>query len=241
LRIYAPPEDPVTGYFAEISLWKPELRQWDTKSVADFMSDFTSTLTHDGRIVMVGGWNPFNQSPIATTAIYNSHTQTFRTGPTLHEPRHRHAATELSDGGVLVVGGETAPRRTTAGVELITAGGWRKTMRAMLQDRSGHTATRLLSGDILVVGGFRYIQQDELQKSLNPNRVPELTILDTVELYNVANDRWSALPPLRAPRAQHSATLLPDGRVMIIGGAASVYPDLRSVAAWRATIRTAGW
>ena len=219
-----------TGNFAEVSLWNPGTQQWDTESVADYRNDFTSTLTRDGRIVMVGGWIPFNEHPIPTTSIYDSQTQTFRTGPTLNEPRHRHTATELSDGSVLVVGGETAPETTTAGVELITAGGWRKTMRAMLQDRSNHTATRLSSGNILVVGGTRYVPLEAWQ---NPNRLlhPKLAILDTVELYDVANDRWSAMPPLPAPRTSHSATLLPDGRVLIVGGWSGDYRNPLAVAA----------
>ena len=219
------------GYYAEASLWNPARQQWDTKSVAEYMSDFTSTLTHDGRIVMVGGRHEFHYDPRATTEIYDSHTQTLRMGPTLREPRYSHTATELADGGVLVVGGETVAERTTAGVELITTGGWRKTMRPMLQDRRDHTATRLLSGNILVVGGDRYIQPDELQQRLNPGRSPESTILDTVELYDVANDRWSAMPPLPAPRTRHTATLLPDGRVLVIGGRGAGYRSPLSVAA----------
>jgi N-acetylneuraminic acid mutarotase len=221
------PEDPVTGYFAEVSLWNPATQRWDTESVDPFMSGLTSTLTHDGRIVMVGGRLEFNNRSIATTAIYDSHTQTFRTGPTLKEPRYHHTATELSDGGVLVVGGGTGSERTTAGVELITAGGWRKTKHAMLQDRANHTATRLPSGDILVVGGSRYIQPDHPRWDTHAT----LATLDSVELYNAASDRWSAMPPLPAPRMQHSATLLPDGRVMIIGGTTSVWPNEVSVTA----------
>jgi hypothetical protein len=222
---------PATGEYAEVSLWNPGTRQWDSESVAVYMNDFTSTLTHDGRIVMVGGWVEFNNHSIATTAIYNSKGQTFRAGPTLDEARHRHTATELSDGGVLVVGGEAAPELTTAGVELITAGGGHKTLRPMLQDRADHTATRLPSGNILVVGGARYLQPDALQKSLSPGRHPKLSIVDTVELYDVAKDRWSALPPLPGPRMRHSATLLPDGRVMIIGGSGGDGQNTPSVAA----------
>jgi hypothetical protein len=53
-------------------------------------------------------------------------------------------------------------------------------------------------------------------------------ILSSVELYDPASDTWSALPPLQQARAEHTATLLPDGRVFVAGGWATHHTVLDS-------------
>jgi N-acetylneuraminic acid mutarotase len=118
--------------------------------------------------------------------------------------------TELLNGDLLIVGGETPltsesraalkagtsfpfGTQPTASVELMH-GNSIKTLPPMSQARSGHTATLLSSGQVLVVSGA------------------------TAELYDQATNRWHATSPLPSPRANHSATLLADGRVMVVGG-----------------------
>ncbi|MBL9027589.1 MAG: hypothetical protein JNL21_35685 [Myxococcales bacterium] len=73
--------------------------------------------------------------------------------------------------------------------------------------RAGHTATLLADGSVVVIGGER----------LAANR----DMLASVERYDPASDTWTELAPLPEPRDNHTATLLPDGTILIVGGGKS--------------------
>jgi hypothetical protein len=73
--------------------------------------------------------------------------------------------------------------------------------------RVGHSATVLPNGKVLIVGGQK-VNGNSLDYPL------------PIEMYDPASgtfSRWTDLPPALA-RAYHTATLLPDGRVLIAGG-----------------------
>lgn len=202
-----------TGQFAEVSIWNPAAKQWMSEKVSDFLSGSATVLTNDGRIVWVGGETSLDTNiTIGKTAVYDSKTQTFSSGPTLHEARSQHSATELANGDILIAGGWTADNHTTATVELLS-GLSLKTLPPMLQSRSWHSAIRLRSGNVLVIGG----RQVERPGSENQ-------VLNTVELYDVTKNSWREMPSMPVARLFHSATLLSDGRVMILGGEASDMP-----------------
>lgn len=75
----------------------------------------------------------------------------------------------------------------------------------MIEARSDFTATRLQDGMVLVVGGDR-----------GGNAVPRA--LATAELYDPGSGTWTATGSMLTGRYRHSATLLPDGKVLVAGG-----------------------
>jgi N-acetylneuraminic acid mutarotase len=77
--------------------------------------------------------------------------------------------------------------------------------------RAAHTMTALADGRVLVVGG--------VVSGLSP-RQPATTV-GQVEIYDPATKSWTATAPLAQPRFGHTATLLPDGRVLVVGGSVS--------------------
>jgi hypothetical protein len=80
----------------------------------------------------------------------------------------------------------------------------------MTQKRQGHTATLLNDGRVLIVGGV-------CNQTVSP-------CVDTAEIYDPETGTFTKAGSLTGNRRNHSATLLPDGRVLIVGGFPAVNP-----------------
>jgi hypothetical protein len=144
-------------------------------------------------------------------------------------PRMGHTATPLADGRVLVSGGQIAPDASTETAEVYdpALGTWSAT-GSMSLPRYWHTATRLSDGRVLVSGGLY------LRGSFGG-------VLDGAELYDPRLGTWSRTGSMTRPRYLHTATLLSDGRVLVIGDGAEIYdpgPGTWSPAAAMSTPRS---
>jgi hypothetical protein len=73
-----------------------------------------------------------------------------------------------------------------------------------------HTATLLMNGQVLIAGG-----------ATNNDPVEQGGILSSAELYNPATGKFTATGTMNFERVGQSATLLADGKVLIIGGLAN--------------------
>lgn len=81
--------------------------------------------------------------------------------------------------------------------------------------RVGHTVTALDDGRALIVGGAQLASA----KTSDVTGPADLaTIFDSVEIYDPKTGEFSLGPSMGNPRAFHTATKLPDGRVLIGGG-----------------------
>lgn len=72
--------------------------------------------------------------------------------------------------------------------------------------RVGHSQTTLADGDVLIVGGAE------------DSGLGFTTVSDTVERYERDRQEFTAAGTLLEVRSAHSATLLDDGRVLLVGG-----------------------
>ncbi len=131
----------------------------------------------------------------------------------MREGRIAPTATKLRDGRVLIVGG--VPNRfdmvgpTLASAELYDPRtGTFSSTGSLHQPRGYHTASLLPDGSVIVTGGITALHAD--------GSVDELA---DAERYDPATGRWTSLGDvLPAPRAHHTADLLDDGRVLLLGG-----------------------
>ena len=124
----------------------------------------------------------------------------------MHTNRCYHTATLLPNGKVLVVGGNGG--LSSAELYDPATGTWTMT-GALAAGREYHTATLLPNGMVLVVGG------DSTQVSQPPN---PLTYLASAELYNPDTGQWTPAGAMSHARCEHTATLLPNGQVLVAGG-----------------------
>jgi N-acetylneuraminic acid mutarotase len=109
----------------------------------------------------------------------------------------------LSTGKVLVAGGDGSG---TASAELYdpVANSWSPAGN-LITDRYYYTATLLPNGKVLAVGGY--------QAGVSPPRM-----LMSAELYDPVTNTWAAASAMTYPREGHTATLLQDGTVLVVGG-----------------------
>lgn len=159
----------------------------------------TAALVGAGKVLVVGG----NGGPVATADIFNVATATWTPTAPLAHPRSSAATVVLDDGRVLVTGGD--PGSATAEVFEPASQSWSET-GPMLEARVLHTATLLADGRVLVAGGR--LQADPSKATAS------------VEIFDPATGAWSTAAAMGQERLAHTATLLPDGRVLVAGGSA---------------------
>ena len=132
-------------------------------------------------------------------------TGSWSDGASLITGREEHTATLLPDGNVLIAGGSDGRGKALASAEVYNPATNRWTsVGSMATARTDHTATLLPSGKVLVAGG-----------QLGPD---PFSSLSSTELYDPTTGSWSTAAPMIVSRARHTAMLLADGRVLVVGG-----------------------
>lgn len=192
----------------------------------DELSDLTATLLEDGRALIIGGlidcisneWTSDCTAPftvLRSAQIYDSLTRTFSFTGSLANGRYGHTATLLQNGKVLVVGGFdsycicSAPV-TTAEIFDPATGSF-SPAGAPQMPRAYHTATLLADGTVLIVGGVQGVPD-----LLAGGSVPALA---SAEIYDPGTNRFNSVGGMANRRMNHTATLLPSGMALIVGGA----------------------
>jgi hypothetical protein len=132
--------------------------------------------------------------------------------------RQSQGASKLGSGKVLVSGGQGVGDDILASAEIYDPNlGIFTPTNPMLTARQGHTSTVLADGfKVLVTGGL--------------GGVGGGVAIATAEVYdaNPGHDHFDAASPMPAPRYNHTATLLSDGKVLIAGGRSSTATYLSS-------------
>jgi hypothetical protein len=172
---------------------------------------FTATRLRDGRVLFTGGYSTMLKRTWNLAEIFDPRTGKFRrTKGRMTEDRFGHEAILLPDGRVLIVGGKrlqgSVGRRSAELFDPVTEI-FTPTAAPMATDRDRPTLT-LVAGaggaptHVLVAGG----------------QGADVALARTAELFDLTTGRFTAAAPLLADRMAHTATRLPDGRVLLVGG-----------------------
>jgi hypothetical protein len=184
--------DPSTGTFTV------------TGSMTVGRAEHTATMLSDDRVLITGGIT--RGSRLASAEIYDPATGTFGPTGSMTDGRARHRATLLADGRVLVTGGDgVLAQAPLASAELYdpTTGTFSATGSMAAPAGALHSATLLSDDRVLVAGGG----------SASDGRC-----YATAEIYDSATGTFSPTGSLTTPRCGHTATLFPDGRVLMTTG-----------------------
>jgi len=192
--------DPGTGTFAA------------TGSMNSARFFHTSTLLQDGTVLITGGKN-IGVDALQSAEIFdpsaNSGTGAFTSTGDMLTFRYHHTATLLNSGKVLIVGGSQGSDNPIASAEIYDpATGKFQATGSMAVARADHTATLLADGKVLITGG---------RQTLNDS-----SALDTAEVYDPASGTFSNAGSVGSAHTDHTATLLQDGNVLIVGGSNGV-------------------
>jgi hypothetical protein len=211
-------------------LYDPASGTWSAAALPAYgRFQHTATLLQNGKVLVFGGIvGPYDPDiefpPMSTAEVYDpaSNTWSLAGAPIIV---YDHTATLLADGSVLVAGGAhiRGGAYTGRSVELFdpASASWRYTT-ATNQAHFLPTATALPDGNVLLVGAI-YDSYDAAPPS-NIKSAAELYVPDTP----AGTSPWVALATPNTPRANHTATLLTDGSVLVAGGIDADYATLGS-------------
>lgn len=183
----------------------------------------TATLLKDGRLLVAGGTN---NGPLDSARLYDPAQNAWADAAPMKTGREGDTAVLLHSGKVLVAGGQTSAPGDGSPVYTRTAevydpdtNTWTQA-GSMSTGRFQPTMTVLADGRVLVTGGTGSIDTG--------SGVSSAVSLKSAEVYDPATDSFSDVASMSVPRAMHSASLLPDGKVLVAGGYDSASGELSS-------------
>jgi hypothetical protein len=238
----------ITGRLATVEVYDPITGNFNMiGSLATLTEVISATLLNDGRVLMVGFIGTLPAVPGAE--LYDPAAQTFNPvanwpggfqappetvlldGKVLLEYYEDNAelydpiagtfsytnglaffeeppqATLLLNGKVLLTGGDSIGVSVNLTSLYDPSTGIFAGTGIMAAARDGHTATLFPDGTVLAAGGVQ-------------NASNQFPAIPRAELYDPGTGRFSAAPNMTTARADHTATLLNNGQVLIAGGSA---------------------
>ncbi len=171
----------------------------------------------NGKVLVAGGFDlysgasPFDPA-FKSTEIYDPSLSVFSPGPDMTVPRRHHVATQLKDSRVLITGGiqlQGSGFSASPNTEIYDpATNIFNVSNRMTDGRWMHTATLLADGRVLIAGG----------RNNNCTANCPIYSLNTAEIFDPVAGTFTPTGSMKISRYNHTATLLTDGRVLILGG-----------------------
>jgi hypothetical protein len=177
-----------------------------TSSMNTARSGHTATLLANGKVLIVGGGGADLD---ASAELFDPASGTFAPTGSMTTPRAGATATLLANGNVLIVGGfgpgvSMLPKLDSAELYDPQTGSFAVT-GSMATGRVNPTATLLIDGRVLIAGGL-----------VDGGGGGAATA--SSELYDPTTGTFTISGSMISARADHTATLLASGKVLIVGG-----------------------
>jgi hypothetical protein len=188
-----------------LSILRPDQFEDLPSTMSEGRAAHSATRMADGRVLLAGGMTDYVGFAISGD-VFNPQTKAFsNAGGRLNELRAYHPSERFGTATILI--GGVGPLGALDSTDVYFAQTQTFLVGPRLNEPRDYVATcALKDGRILVVGGLRYEVQGAIYS-------------DTAEIYDgdFGGFRFTKSAPLHR-RAGHSMTLLPDGRVLIVGG-----------------------
>ncbi len=205
------------SYPVTTEAYDPAANTWaklKTAANADIVIDYGRTqalgvVDAFGTFLLFGGFDGTAAGSVQYRSL-NSSTDTWHPHGSLYSPRYGAAAVQLSNGAILLAGGNT-DLGPTAGTEINypREGSTELNFGSGILGTSYSAGTLMPNGDILFTGGA-----DEVDNQTGkPCHTKAYLWLD--------EEAIDSIEPMHWERCSHTTTLLPDGRVVVIGGTVS--------------------
>lgn len=160
----------------------------------------SATLMPSGRILLVGGLDSLGKrAATASAELIDPSNGTSASFGNLKHARAAHTATLLRDGTVFIAGGVCNANILERSVEIYDSSTGKVQHVTMGHGRAYHSVTMLEDGDLLIAGGSRDAE------------IP-------AEIFCTISKKFTPIAKTQAIRFAHTATTLPDGRVLLAGG-----------------------
>jgi hypothetical protein len=200
--------------------YDPETNSWTSVGTSGAVFWHTATKLHDGRVLITGGVpDDWLSIPLRTSVLYDPVSGAFVPVGNMEFARAEHTATLLADGSVLVAGGFYKDYTSLGGYCVFdtlafterfdpSTNSWVKGGMQSVP-RMWHASTLLADQSVLLTGG-----------EITAGNCPSIawSTLQSSEVSGASQLTWGHETSMQVPRANHTATLLTNGSVLVTGG-----------------------
>jgi len=213
------------GTSLDCELYDPTADAWEpTGAMAQRRLDFSGVVLPDGTVLAAGGFGPYSFSsagPLISAERFDPATGSWRDAGEMTIWREGGQGVLLHDGRMMVAGNEVVPygvivpgwtdnSPSFGDIYNPTQNSWSAT-KAMAHRRSSHQTVLLPNGKVLVIGG----------RASNNGVAYEQS---SAEIYDPVVDGWSPTGSMAQARCAFTATVLANGKVLVVGGATFSIP-----------------
>jgi len=179
-------------------------------------SGHSAVLLQDGRVLVVGGQDATGGES-DSAELYDPATGAFSKASQMIYAHINPAAILLRNGRVLVTGGPLATvLKRDRSAELFDPSTGKFSLTGFMKvARTGQATVLLPDGRVLFAGGATTLLAKDKQGFYYPG---DDIVLASAELYNPTTGAFTSTGPMATARDNPTATLLPDGLVLIAGG-----------------------
>ncbi|MFZ5482526.1 MAG: Kelch repeat-containing protein [Myxococcota bacterium] len=228
--------DDSTGVSQAVSLFDPSTGEWeelgDAKALSTPRALHVAVENSQGNVVVWGGWvyqGTANAIGWANTVeVYDRANQSFAVVGTATVGELDAAVADLGTDGTLLCGGITSSTYGDRGTGPVTPVSTCVTVspdgseiddsvRELPKPLAAHGMATLDDGRVLLAGGVT-------ADSVTWASQDYLPAIDNAYVYDPRSGEWAAVGNLKVARAGHRMARLPDGRVLVAGGATNYHP-----------------